>query len=306
VIGVLGATGITGGAVLGALARHAIPAVAIVRGVPTKRDAFPAGTTFRVADTHDVTTCIAALEGVRTLYLVMANGPDQRADELVFVHAAVRAGVEHVIKLSAPVVGPDVPVAVARMHGEIEAVIETSGLAHTHVRPYAFMSNLLRHARTIVSMGVVFGCTGHAKVNFVSPDDIADVVVTACTDPALRGRALVLTGPEAYEMAEVAHMLKGLGIDARYVDQTPAAHRRGLARANLPPWLVEHILEIQALSVAAPERPTETVADVLGRPPRTLEAFLGAHREVFLGERPFVGRIMGRALALHGAIDVPR
>lgn len=305
-IGVLGATGTTGGAVLGALANQGVPAVAIVRRVPPELDTFPAGTRLRVADTRDVATCIAALAGVRTLYLVMANGPDQRADELVFVHAAVRAGVEHVIKLSAPVVGPDVPVAIARMHGQIEAVIETSGLAYTHVRPYAFMSNLLRHAETIVPMGVFFGCTGHAKVNFVSPDDIADVVVTACADHALRGRALVLTGPEAYTMAEVAHMLNGLGVEARYVDQTPDAHRRGLARANLPPWLVEHILEIQALSVAEPESPTQTVGDVLGRPPRTLEAFLGAHREVFVGERPFFGRIMGRALAFRGALDVVR
>jgi uncharacterized protein YbjT (DUF2867 family) len=295
VIGVLGATGTTGGAVIAALVRDGIPARAIVRARSPK---IAPSIDQVVADTNDVRSCIAALGGVRALFLAMANGPEQRANELTFVHAAQRACVEHVVKVSAPVVGRDVKVAIARMHGEIEAVIETSGMAFTHLRPYAFMSNLLTHAGTIRTMGVLFGCTGHAPINWVSPLDIADVAAHALARPDLRGQALVLTGAEAVSMPEIARRLTNLGVSATFVDQSGADLRKGLARTQLPPWLVEHIIEIQTRSVEFPEAPTDTVERVLGRAPRRLDDFLAANVLAFRGPPRFAGRLVGRLLAM--------
>lgn len=50
----------------------------------------------------------------------------------------------------------------------------------------------------------------------------------------------------------------------------------------MPAWLADHVTEIQQLAVARPETPTTTVVDILGRPPRTLDAFLQEHRAHFL------------------------
>ncbi len=49
----------------------------------------------------------------------------------------------------------------------------------------------------------------------------------------------------------------------------------------MPAWLADHVTEIQQLSVTRPEAPTTTVSDILGRPPRTLDAFLHEHRAHF-------------------------
>ncbi|MBB3072809.1 hypothetical protein FHS14_005845 [Paenibacillus baekrokdamisoli] len=42
----------------------------------------------------------------------------------------------------------------------------------------------------------------------------------------------------------------------------------------MPPWIANHVVEIQAMAAVVPERPTDTVKRLLGREPRTLDAFL--------------------------------
>ena len=66
-------------------------------------------------------------------------------------------------------------------------------------------------------------------------------------------------------------------------------HRRDL-RAALPPWLVDHLVEIQMLAVACPETPNDTVEQVTGRPARRLGGFLVEHLDHVAGAvtRPLV------------------
>ncbi|MEV7557777.1 hypothetical protein [Streptomyces sp. NPDC089795] len=92
-----------------------------------------------------------------------------------------------------------------------------------------------------------------------------------------------LTGPEAVSSPELAARLSALtGRTIRYVDLTPAELRDNLVRtARMPGWLADHVTEIQQLTVTRPETPTTTVADILGRPPRTVDAFLREHRAHF-------------------------
>ncbi|MEV7253578.1 hypothetical protein [Streptomyces cyaneofuscatus] len=62
------------------------------------------------------------------------------------------------------------------------------------------------------------------------------------------------------------------------MDLAPHELRENLVRhAHMPPWLAEHVVEIQQLAVCHPESPTDTVARVLGREPRTLDSFLHEH-----------------------------
>ncbi|MDH6538685.1 SDR family oxidoreductase [Streptomyces sp. SPB4] len=283
---VMGATGATGNALLHRLLALGAPVRALTRTphrpIPGVTDTHRPPVEVRYADAADPRSLHAAFEGADRLFLAMANGPAQVELETRVVDTAARAGIGHVVKISAPAAEPDSPVAVSRGHHAIEEHLRGSGLAHTILRPYAFMQNLLRLAPG-VERGVILGATGDAPCNHIDCRDIADVAAAALTRPDAAGGTHVLTGPEAVTHSELAARLSVLtGRRIRYVDLAPDELRDDLIRhARMPGWLADHVTEIQQLAANRPEAPTTAVADILGRPPRTLDAFLREHRSHF-------------------------
>ncbi|GLX38452.1 nucleotide-diphosphate-sugar epimerase [Streptomyces roseochromogenus] len=283
---VMGATGATGNALLHRLLALGAPVRALTRTphrpIPGLTDTRRPPVEVRYADAADPRSLHAAFEGADRLFLAMANGPAQVELETRVIDIAARAGIGHLVKISAPATEPDSPVAVSRGHHAIEEHLRGSGLAHTVLRPYAFMQNLLRLAPA-VERGVILGSTGDAPCNHIDCRDIADVAAAALTRPDIAGGTYVLTGSEAVTHSELASKLTTLtGRRIRYVDLAPDELREDLIRhAHMPAWLAEHVTEIQRLAATRPEAPTAAVADILGRPPRTLDAFLREHRAHF-------------------------
>ncbi|MET8295771.1 SDR family oxidoreductase [Streptomyces sp. NPDC005180] len=284
-ITVMGATGATGRALLQSLRTLGVPARALSRTPQQMRDAADDPLVeVRYADATDPGSLHAAFEGATQLFLAMANGPAQVALETRAVDIAAAAGVGHIVKVSAPAAEPDSPVAVSRGHHAVEEHLRAAGPAHTVLRPYAFMQNLLRLAPAVAARSAFFGAMGDAPCNYVDCRDIGDVAAAALTRAELAGGTYTLTGPEAVSHPELADRLTALtGTRVRYVDLPAQELRESLVRhAGMPDWLADHVTEIQHLAKARPERPTGTVADLLGRPPRTLHAFLHEHRVAFL------------------------
>ncbi|WSR87494.1 NmrA family NAD(P)-binding protein [Streptomyces erythrochromogenes] len=288
---VMGATGATGSALLHSLLALGAPVRALTRTpyrpIPGVTDAHrPTSLEVRYADAADPDSLRTAFEGASRLFLAMANGPAQVELETRAVDVAAQAGIGHVVKISAPAAEPDSPVAVSRGHHAVEQRLRTLGMPHTVLRPYAFMQNLLRLAPA-VAQGVILGAMGEARCNYVDCRDIGDVAAAVLTGPDTAGGASpgahVLTGPEAVSHPELASRLSILtGHRIRYVDLAPDELRDHLVRrAQMPRWLADHVTEIQQLAIARPEHPTDDVARILGRPPRTLDAFLHEHRARF-------------------------
>ncbi|MBM7773932.1 uncharacterized protein YbjT (DUF2867 family) [Actinokineospora baliensis] len=269
---VIGGTGTTGRAVLHTLHAHGVPTRALVR---TPRD-LPPGVQQIVGDAADPGPLRAALTGVASVFLAMGNGPHQEAIESGVVTEAARAGVGHLVKLSAP--GPaDSPVAIARLHHRVEDAVRASGIAHTFLRPYAFFQNLLFHADRIRATGWFPATTADTPLNMVDARDVADVAVAALTRK-ITGTHL-LTGPEAISYPEIATRLTALGRPTRCATVTAEQLRTDLHGA--PTWLVDHVLEIQHMATTHPEHPNDTVAHLLARPPRHLDDFLHEHATAF-------------------------
>ncbi|MFD9101224.1 NmrA family NAD(P)-binding protein [Streptomyces virginiae] len=282
----MGATGATGNALLHSLLALGAPVRALTRtphapipGIGGARGARPE---VRYADAADPDSLRTAFEGASRLFLTMANGPAQVELETRAVDMAAHAGVEHVVKISAPAAEPDSPVAVSRGHHAVEQHLRALGLSHTVLRPYAFMQNLLRLAPG-VAQGAILGAMGEAPCNYIDCRDIADVAAAALTRPDIAGGTYALTGPEAVTHGELARRISVLtGHRIRYVNLAPDELRDHLVRsARMPAWLADHVTEIQQLAVARPEYPNDTVSRILGRPPRTLDAFLHEHRHTF-------------------------
>ncbi|MFB7256697.1 NmrA family NAD(P)-binding protein [Streptomyces nojiriensis] len=285
---VMGATGATGNALLHSLLAVGTPVRALTRTpntpVPGTTGGHHPPVEVRYADATDPHSLHTAFKGADQLFLAMANGPAQVELETRVIDVAAHAGIGHIVKISAPAAEPDSPVAVSRGHHAVEEHLRASGLTRTLLRPYAFMQNLLRLAPG-VAQGVVLGTTGDAPCNLIDCRDIGDVAAAALTRPDIAGGTYTLTGPEAVSYPELASRLTALtGRRIRYVGLTPDELRDSLLHhARMPAWLAEHVTEIQQLAVTRPETPTTTVSDVLGCPPRTLDAFLHEHRAHFTG-----------------------
>ncbi|WP_330334479.1 NAD(P)H-binding protein [Streptomyces sp. NBC_00536] len=292
----MGATGATGNALLHSLQNlraldttvraltrtphRPIPGVTAIPG--TTADAHRPPVDVHYADATDPRSLRTAFKGAEQLFLAMANGPTQVELETRVIDIAADAGIRHIVKISAPAAEPDSPVAVSRGHHAVEEHLRASGLTHTILRPYAFMQNLLRLAPT-VAQGVILGTTGNAPGNHIDCRDIGDVAAAALTTPGIAGGTHTLTGPEAVSHPELAVRLGTLtGRQIRYVNLTPDELRDHLIRnAHMPTWLADHVTEIQRLTVTRPETPTTAVTDILGRPARTLDAFLHEHQAHF-------------------------
>ncbi|MFD4867554.1 NmrA family NAD(P)-binding protein [Streptomyces sp. NPDC058412] len=283
---VMGATGATGNALLHRLLALGTPVRALTRTphepIPGVTGAHRPPLEVRYADARDPHSLRTAFEGASQLFLAMANSPAQVELETRVIDTAADTGIEHLVKISAPAAEPDSPVAISRGHHAVEEHVRALGMKHTLLYPYAFMQNLLRLAPT-VAQGVILGAMGEAPCNYVDCRDIGDVAAAALTRPDIAGGAYVLTGSEVVSHPELAQRFSTLtGRRVRYVNLAPDELRADLIhRAHMPAWLADHVTEIQELAVARPETPTDTVSRILGRPPRTLDAFLHENRDHF-------------------------
>ncbi|MFC9664676.1 NmrA family NAD(P)-binding protein [Nocardia sp. NPDC127606] len=283
----MGASGTTGAALLGTLVAAGVPSRALTRNPDRLRTQLGATADGLIevvrADAAQVASLRAAFTGARQLFLAMANSPDQVELEMRVLHAAAESGIEHVVKISAPATDADSPVAISRGHYTVEQHLRTSGLTHTVLRPYAFMQNLLHLAPGVAKQSVILGAMGGASCNWVDGRDVADVAAAVLMHSDLAGGTYALTGSEALGYGELARILtRLLGRPVRYLDLTPQQLRDNLIQhAHMPVWLAEHIVEIHQLAVYRPELPTNTVAQILGREPRTLNAFLHEHLNHF-------------------------
>lgn len=284
---VMGATGYTGSALIERLVELNVPVRALSRDperLAASLDATAQGLVeVRQADAADPESLRAAFAGATQLFLSMVNSPQQVALETRVIEIAEESGIEHVVRLSAPHVSAESPIAIARWHHTLDEALKASRMRHTLLRPYAFMQKLLLLSPAISGPGIITGAMQDAPGNYTDVRDIADVAAAALTNPVIAGGDYSLTAAKAYTFGQVAEILSGmLDKPVRYVDLPPEVFERSLIeRSHMPDWLAAHIVEVQLMAVAQLEVPTTTIADLLGREPRTLEDFLAENIQQF-------------------------
>jgi uncharacterized protein YbjT (DUF2867 family) len=279
-IAVLGATGRIGHHVAARLAEQSVEARALVRD-PSRAD-LPLDTVG--ADLRDASSLFAALDGVEQLFLLTPHGADQEALEANAVDAAKAAGVRRIVKVSggAPSLGPNGPSATSVAHWRSERRIEDSGMAFCFLRPSFLMQNLLETVAPMVAKaGVLMAPMGHGPIAMVDARDVADCAVAALLNPEAPDQAWHVTGPRPVTFDDLA---AALGVP--YFNLPPRLAAVALHRGGASAFDIEHSLRMAAyFATGADGAPTPAVAQLTGRPPRTLDAFLSEHAGVFAGPR---------------------
>jgi uncharacterized protein YbjT (DUF2867 family) len=223
-----------------------------------------------------------ALKGVDKLFL-LAQGVDMPNCEANMIDAAKKAGVKHVVLLS--VIGADMEpgITMGRWHRQGEKKLEASGMKWTFLRPSGFFANFLGDAVTIKTQGAFYAPVGDGKMGLIDPRDIAAVAVEALTGTGHEGKAYTLTGSESLSWGDVAAKItSAIGKPVKFVDVPPAAAQKGMLDAKMPPVFVDAYLELMGAQKAGyTAAVTKTVEEVIGKKPRTFDAWAKENAAAF-------------------------
>ena len=280
---VTGAGGAVGSAVLRELRAAGQPARAAHHSPAKTERAVAAGHDAVTVDFARPETLPPALDGVRTVFLLGAMGPDQTAEECNVVAAAATAGVERLVKLSVWRADEELT-PIARLHRPVELALMASGLAWTLLRPNFYMQNFTRQfAGAIAAAGVFAQPDIRAPISFLDVADIARVAAGVLTSKASAGQIHNLTGPEAlsYEQAAVV-LSRVLERPVRYVGLSDEEARAGMLGRGLSPFYADALIDVaRAYRDGGAESVTPAVRELTGREPTTFEQFVREHRAVF-------------------------
>jgi uncharacterized protein YbjT (DUF2867 family) len=193
-----------------------------------------------IGDVRDPSTLIAAARGASVVISAVHGfvggrgaGPqevDGRGNANL-VHAALDAGVQLFVLLSVLDARPDHPLSLHRAKYAAEQHLRSSGLSWTILRPSAYVetwTDILGAKLASGGPALVFGRADN-PINFVSVQDVATLVERAVTDPALRGQAIDVPGPDNLTMTQLAEYL-----GARRIKHIPRGALRFLSTV-LPP-----------------------------------------------------------------------
>ena len=144
------------------------------------------------------------------------------------IQSAREAGFEHFVFVSVRDASPDHPAELMRMKFAIEQDLKAGGLGWTIIRPTAYMETWCEVlGRPLLDKGKtqVFG-RGLNPINWVSAADVAEFVVSAITDPAMRGQVIEVGGPENLTMTAFVDVFRRVtGSDGEVGHIPPAAMR---------------------------------------------------------------------------------
>lgn len=285
---VTGATGLNGGALVRRLSARGVPTRAMVRSTAKAEPLADLPMVEIVeGDMARPETLAAALQGVTRAMLTSSASPDMLEVQSNFIDAARKAGVQHVVKLSGIMPERDSPFRFARMHGEIEHKLETSGMAYTHLRAGEFMQTYFRQVPAILAKGALLLPMEDARIASIDIADIAEVAAIILTTSGHEGKIYPLTGPEALTMAEVAEKLSAAtGKSIRYINIAPEDARKANLERGMPPYNADSLVELFAERRKGKEATVSPViATVFGRQPTSFSEFAERNAAVFRGEQ---------------------
>lgn len=270
---VVGATGKTGRFVVEAVKARGHGVRAASRNPAPARD----GVTPVVFDWEDKSTWEAVAGDAQAMYLV---GPGKLADpgHLVSELLAAAPGVRGVTALSDMSAGAIDDGTSSKL--DVERAVRRSGKEWTVLRSNWFDQNFTEPSLFTAAMdarGEIVAPVGDARVSFIDAADTAEVAAVTLTTGGHHGQIYALTGPQALTFGQVAAEVTAAGRSVHHVDPPAEDMTESLAALGIPAPLTSVIGPLFQHIRDGVNRPvTDTVEKIIGRPARSLAAFLAA------------------------------
>jgi uncharacterized protein YbjT (DUF2867 family) len=286
---VTGAAGLNGSAIVREFSRNGVTVRALVRD-RSKASALAEspGVELVEGDMARAETLDRALEGIDRALMISSPDSQMLETQCRFVDACKAAGVAHLVKFSGKEsnVGFDAKKFLfTRMHEEIERYVEGSGLAWTHLRPCQFMQVYLRETPSIAGKGLLQLPLDGVRLSPVDVEDIAKIAFALLTKGGHHRRVFEITGPQALSMGEIAAAIgEAIGKPVRYQETSIEDHRRGMAAAGLPPFLVDALVDEALERLRHPQSRVELgTHELFDVKPTTFVEFARRHAAAFAG-----------------------
>ncbi len=233
-------------------------------------------------DLDDPASLNEAMRYVEQLFLLSPVDQRQVQLEANAIDAARRAGVKHIVKLSALNAAPDSPSALLRWHAQTERTLRESGIAYTILRPNMFMQEMLRHAGSIRGEGAFYLPLGDTAVSLVDVRDNAAVAARVLTEAGHEGKEYDLTGPAALTFHDAAAQLAtAIGEPVQYQPVPMDAWKRAFAATGAPHWMVDVVAELYGTFAGNNQAVRDGVRQVTGAPARPFAEFARDYADKF-------------------------
>ena len=277
---VTGSTGRIGSQVVAQLAARGASVRALTR-TPGKA-ALPAGVTAVGGDLLDADAMRQALVGVKTLFLLVSNAPDELTQAINTLGLAREAGVTGIVYLSVTRSAVFTDVSHFTAKHAVERMIEQLNLPATILRPSYFFQNDAALQAPLTQAGLYVSPVGDKGVSMVDVRDIADAAVIELlrrdgAPAALPPVTYELAGPDALTGQSLAAIwAAALGREVRHAGGDLDAFEKAV-RTNAPAWLAYDLRAMmhryQADGARATAADLDRLAALLGRPPRSYRDF---------------------------------
>jgi NAD(P)H dehydrogenase (quinone) len=281
-IGVSGASGHLGRAVVSELLQrpggHEI--VAITRTPETISAQAQGRYTGRFGDYDRPESLAAAYAGLDRLLVITTVAPEpgkRGAQNVAAIDAAVKAGVKHIVFMSAVGTRQEEEPARGASYWRGEQHLIATAPAWTILRMNFYAEAFLQQAQAALEQGVLTALAEN-RAAFVARDDVAAAAAGILIGDGHAGAIYNATGPERLSGAERAAVIAeitGRSLAFRFV--TEEQLRAGLTKAGLPVPVVNIVVGIQTSFAAGTfDIVTGDVERLGGRPPKPLRDVLAA------------------------------
>ena len=234
----------------------------------------------RVVNFEQAGTLDAAFTESGSVFLLFPLQPNKLELAQNAVAAAQRSGVRHLVRSSGAGADPQSSHAIGKLQGEIDALVTTSGVPFTLLRPNSFMQNWVNYYGAMVRAGTVYLANADGRSAWIDARDIADAAAQVLLHPAgHEGQAYELTGPEALNAAEILDIVRTeTGVAARYQPVTFVQAGDSLRQAGMTPWSVDIMTSLARLIAAGDTAQiSPDLGRLIGKAPRDFRSFVRDH-----------------------------
>lgn len=208
----------------------------------------------------------------------------------LFLEECKKAGVKHIVKLSfyhARKSGDAFQtVSLVRAHGDLDEMVVASGIPYTILSASHFMSNPFYfqngELRKEQTPAVLYGASGGKRVNYVSPNDVADVATQVLMHPSAHStKEYTLTGPEPIKEEDVAKFLSVyLKKPVVFADQPLHTFEEREKNLESKVWMTFDLIALESIKASGQEElegfATRDVERVCGHKAQSFEEYLNA------------------------------
>ncbi len=274
---VIGGTGMVGSMVAAGLLKQG-GKVRVMGHSTDKLKKLPTGVEGYRADLDDPDTLPAAFDGIDSVFLLNAVGPNETNEGLSAVSAAKAARVKKIVYMSVSMPEGSERIPHFRSKLPVEKAVKESKIAYTILRPNNFFQNDLGLKSAIMQYSVYPQPIGGKGLNRVDVRDIADCAINALMKSGHEGRTYEVHGPDTLTGEGIAGIYtKHLGREIRYSGNDLDAWGEKV-KNMMPEFMIPEMRIMyqffQDNGMIASKDDLEKAQKLLGHKPRTFDEFV--------------------------------